>query len=192
MATLAVALLVTLFTLAVGCAGVGGRVEDRWAPAGLTRSAVKQRVWVYFSDKDNRSTPRALHVRAVSRRTRRGWLDVDSQRHLDRPVSPAYVEAVAEASRGVFRPTGSVSRWLNAASFEIPFLGHASRAAVLGLPFVDRIETVRSGGSLVASYDYGVATAQMADLGVAAIHGRNLSGHGVRILLLDSTKRGGC
>lgn len=114
--------------------------------AGLSRAAAADpagRVvaWVHFTDRAGAehdpaalgAARRALAERTLERRARRGAIrDVSAS---DLPVHPAYVEALI--ARGA-RLRGT-SRWLNAASVEMP-AGLAP--GIARLPFVRRVAAV--------------------------------------------------
>ena len=173
-------------------------------------------VWVFFTDRAGAEhDPQALAaarerltVRSLSRRARRGVLaDVDA---TDLPVHEPYLRALV--ARGA-RLRGA-SRWLNAASVEIP-----PRLApeLARLPFVQRVELVpvalrmrpapepveavepvTPGVSPERARDapgttsspgqqawYGGSFRQLDMMQVPAMHALGLSGAGVLVTMLD-------
>jgi len=103
--------------------------------------------WVFFSDRAGSerdpaayvAASRLLSARSLERRARRG--SIPGIIASDLPVHEAYVHALV--ARGA-RLRGT-SRWLNAASVEIP---PALAREIAALPFVSRIELVPTGRSI--------------------------------------------
>jgi hypothetical protein len=171
--------------------------------------------WVYFTDRggDERdpaafaAARTALTQRALDRRLRRGSLSGVTESDL--PVHASYVRALIQ--RGA-RLRGT-SRWLNAASVEIP-----ARLATefARLPFVQRVEQVESGwplqpvgaSQIEPAHDageassraggpaielspgdtayYGATFKQLSMMQVPQLHALGLSGAGVLVCMLDS------
>ncbi len=179
--------------------------------ARLARSTPDARVvaWVYFTDRAGAerdpsallAARAAMAPRALDRRLRRGTLrDVVVS---DLPVHEAYWRALA--ARGA--KLRGTSRWLNAASVEMP-----ARLAVeiASWPFVARVERVAAGmpprpvgepepvaapaKSVSPEIElapgdqayYGGAWRQMSMLQVPQLHAQGLSGAGVLVTMLDS------
>ncbi|MEO5616372.1 MAG: S8 family serine peptidase [Candidatus Eisenbacteria bacterium] len=174
-------------------------------------------VWVYFTDRAGMerdpealvATRAALTPRSLDRRRRRGTLsDVSAS---DLPVHAPYVRALL--ARGA-RLRGT-SRWLNAASVEIP----AGLAPELSRwPFVARVERVASGrplrpvnvpsaspadagAGIDSSPDrdsprlnftpgdtayYGGSFRQLNMMQAPALHGLGFTGAGILVAMLDS------
>jgi len=171
--------------------------------------------WVYFTDRggDERdpaafaAARAALTARSLDRRRRRGSLpDVADS---DLPVHAAYVRALI--ARGA--KLRGTSRWLNAASVDIParLAGEIAR-----WPFVSHVEQVAAGwpirpveGSAIepapvpgaasnrasgpalelapgdTAY-YGATFKQLSMMQVPQLHALGLSGAGVLVCMLDS------
>ncbi len=159
-------------------------------------------VWVFFTDKGAQShedrgsmlaearshlSPRALERRGL-RRTRPGLVD-----EQDGALCEGYVRAVLD--------TGAVlrtrSRWLNAASVEA---GAAQVERIAALPFVARVEPVRSGcpaeavpvrrarpgpGAEGPGF-YGTALSQLEQIGITDMHAGGFTGAGIVIGVLDT------
>jgi len=165
------------------------------------RDGATVRVWVYFTDKGVRDRTGyeaaaarvALTERALKRRAK---VDQDRVLFVDLPVSRQYTESI-EALGAELRRT---SRWLNAASFDIP----ASRLdSIAGLPFVSAVRPVARFESPHLEYDsarpappdealspqaldYGPALGQMTQINVAAAHQKGYSGAGVTLAIMDT------
>ncbi len=179
-----------LISLALSLATLGINVEQ------------PHRNWVYFQDKnlsgaelaramsnlESQSWPQMV-ARRKARRTAFGLFD---QRDL--PVAPKYVEQLEAAGLKVH----VTSRWLNAVSVE----GDVSQIGQLAC--VSRIEPVRRGTRNVSDLevpefglqagvtpqgpglDYGLATEQLNQISVPAMHQRGFTGRGVIIGILDT------
>jgi Subtilase family len=199
-------------------AGSDGRVEASLARLAATDPEHRVAVWVYFTDRAGAERNRAafeevarrLPARALERRARRG--SVVGLEASDLPVHAPYVGALV--SRGA-RLRGT-SRWLNAASVEIPA---REALAIASLPFVARVERVQRGYPIsrfetveerivggprapdagessagppeaaAAPGDpafYGGAYRQLGMMQVPALHAQGLSGAGVLVCVLDT------
>jgi serine protease AprX len=160
-------------------------------------------VWIYFNDKGERS-PRgravALQIAQRTLRARCAWRrsKVRSAAELvdveDLEVAPIYTARV----KPLVERVRAVSRWLNAVSVEATPDGIA---ALAGLDCVSRLDVVRSfrrDEDAAAEADpeaaaaaeppspvYGSAYAQLAQIGVPALHELGLSGRGVIVAMLD-------
>lgn len=173
-------------------------------PALIARG--QERHWVFFADKGPeaawRQAPEDYAPRALERRRRAG---VAWDRH-DRPVYPAYVDAL-EALPGVRVRT--VSRWLNAASVET-----ADPSALALMPAVRAVRPVaryrvdeapvaappspppalrqrpRRAESAPAPLAYGPAANQVALMGVDVLHDLGYRGQGVLVGIFDGGFRG--
>jgi len=166
------------------------------------------KVWVYFTDKGVFSTSdfaaRAADVyvseKAMARRAKMG---LDRVVFADLPVVRDYVDKVM-VEGGELR---QVSRWLNAASFEI---APENLATLSALPFVAEITPVASfvrenavvesesfggrpdGSATGQSPDmlgYGNAFAQLDQINVPAVHDKGYCGAGVTLCILDTGYR---
>jgi subtilisin family serine protease len=157
-------------------------------------------VWVFFADKGVKSSAEfsaaAEQVRLTERsRNRRIRTGVASVTIADLPVVPAYIQRV-EALGGKVRRQ---SRWLNAASFELPY---GSLETVGQLPFVVRVTPVAgfaraesdpvdtrkppSQESAAGGLSYGPSISQNLQINAAAAHLQGYSGRGVTLAITDS------
>jgi subtilisin family serine protease len=227
-----IVLRIALVSLTLGTAAPAARGAEGGPPAPATPSsawklgpALADRVaaspgetvaaWVFFTDRAGaehdrlafEAARRSLSPRALERRMRRGA--GEALFASDLPVHGPYVGALL--ARGA-RLRG-VSRWLNAASVELP-AGLASDLA--SLPFVARVELVPRGrriepvepidpvpatgatpaGAPTASARaaalapgdtayYGGSFRQLDMIQVPQLHGLGLSGAGVLVCMLD-------
>jgi len=203
---------VLLLAILVAAVLLGGLFPVSAAPARTRGAALSaafaarpdgvEKVWVYFRDKGPAPLSRVgevrLSTRARARRARRG--SGGAVTTDDVPVLPAYRDAVALRVSRVRQEV----RWLNAVSVEATA---AQVDAVLGLPFVAKVDvvrgyrrrpqdetpfgraeaaaTTRTGGAR-AGFDYGPSAGQLEQIGVPALHALGLHGEGVMIALLDA------
>lgn len=159
-------------------------------------------VWVFFSDKGIRSksefNARAAAV-AMSDKVmqRRAKVNRDQVLFADLPVVPEYVNTIADVG-AVHRRT---SRWLNAASFDVP-TGNLNN--LTALPFVAEIRPVakfkrtypdisdirldRSDNQALSpdALNYGYAGPQLEQINVPPVHEKGLDGSGVTLAILDT------
>jgi serine protease AprX len=169
-----------------------------------TRPATSVKVWVFFTDKalsgkagfEAAAGSVTLTERALRRRTKVG---MDRVVFADLPVAAEYVDAIT--SRGAQHRRSS--RWLNAASFEMP----ASLVLQISqLPFVAEIRPVMQArrqpdeqmevrpseseeAQSTDALNYGISYAQLNQIGVPAVHNRGYSGQGVTLASLDTGVR---
>ena len=168
------------------------------------------KVWVYFTDKGVHSPAEhaqaldqvaaTYNTRATARRLLRGDAakragELFDQRDL--PVPPSYVDAVT--ATGARRSV--VSRWLNAVSvYATPEQVEQIRA----LPFVARVQPVARGRRIEPAgvvpvsppsvggdanrgrLDYGLATEQLTQINLIALHEAGYTGQGVVVGILDT------
>ena len=127
-----------------------------------------------------------LSERALERRLRQ-QIDIDS---TDLPVTPAYVEQLADAGAQVLYPL----RWLNGA---VVRADGAVASAIAALPHVVGIELVRKNAGAKSkkstqdiavndSYSYGYAQKQIEQLGGHRLHQQGFTGEGYVIAVLDA------
>ena len=182
-------------------------------PALLQRLAEEGepvKAWVFFTDKGV-ATPaeldaaltevaRTYNPRAIQRRLLRGNATKRAGQVFDvhdLPVVLEYVEAVAATGARLH----VVSRWVNAASV---YTTRAQLEQIAMLPFVDRLEAVgRSrridpvevekpdedpgrGDLGLGRLDYGLATNQLNQINVIALHDEGFTADGVIIGILDT------
>jgi subtilisin family serine protease len=214
---------VLLRTIAATAVGVG-LVTAAWAvpsseaklSPSLVRLAIQQPeaptiVWVYFTDRAGAEHDPATFgkvrstwpAKTFERRARRGI--VHGVQPSDLPVSEAYVRTIL-ARGGRLRGT---SRWLNAASVELPA---RDLIEIAKWPFVARVEPVasttrrpsdrdrivgeaipewnptRAAGDLAPGDTafYGLSFRQLAMMQVPELHAAGLSGAGVLVCMLDT------
>jgi hypothetical protein len=165
----------------------------------------KIKVWVFFTDKavlnkaefDRAAASVTLTDRAARRRAKVG---LDHVVFADLPVTTHYIETIEDLGANHRRN----SRWLNAATFELPerLLESISR-----LPFVaeirpiatyrrgpeveiesrpDRIEPPLSGPDAL---DYGLSVFQLEQINVPAMHALGYTGQGVTLAIMDTGYR---
>lgn len=193
-------------------ASMGAQASPKLSPALLRRFAEERAavpVWVFLADKGVPApTARAAAVRqvaatydsrAVQRRLLRGSPEKRAGQVFDErdlPVPQAYVDAVLATGA---RPR-AVSRWLNAVSVQ------ATRDQVqqiAALPFVERLQPVArtrriepvevadqapsgEGDQQRARLDYGLATAQLTQINLIALHDAGYTGQGIIVGILDT------
>ena len=171
-----------------------------------TRNAQTATVWVYFVDKgvstksqfDRVSQSLSLAGRSM---TRRAKTHSDRIVFADLPVVPTYVSEVKSMGGKLRR----ISRWLNAASFEIP-LEAVSR--ITSLPFVAKVQPVaffksdhgmelsearpesRPDATLSpAALNYGSSLNQLNQIKVPYAHQQGWDGSGVVLAIFDTGYR---
>jgi len=157
--------------------------------------------WIYFKDKGPDLDQKIEEAKKSfsSRTQQRRW----RHRHIfptadvfDVPVNENYVSRVKDHVSRIRH----CSRWLNAVSVETK---GASIAIIAGLPFVRKIEKVRSfvfrdpvderegpgidslGLAPAHVYDYGPSFGQVQQINVPTLHDKGYSGKGVLMCLLD-------
>jgi serine protease AprX len=169
--------------------------------ASLTPESVYAgQYWVFFRDKAIEGISKSAYCsanpeltqRAIARRAKAG---ADAFDIHDIPVNPAFLSELSDHG-AIIR---TASRWLNAASAEIP---EARLEEITGLPFVLRIGPLRYGivppepdqtilpkiipGDSDPHNQYGSSYDQNALIHVPEAHGLGLSGRGVLIGMLDT------
>ncbi len=180
----------------------------------LDEATVPVRAWVFFADKgiapgsefqaalDRVATtynPRAIQRRILRGRAAHGRHSLFDEHDL--PVVQAYIDAVTETGARL-RVT---SRWINAISVEAT---GDQLEQVAAFPFVTKLQPVArarrpeilnqreigdgpfSGqdqqGASPRSIDYGVATAQLNQVNLIALHDAGFTGEGVIVGILDT------
>jgi PKD repeat protein len=160
------------------------------------------RVWLFFVDKgfsdranyDRVASAVTLTERALKRRAKVG---LDRVLFVDLPVNQEYIDRVT-ALGGEFR---RASRWLNAASFEIPIelldkIGELPFIAYIKpLVTYERVEAEEaegfrdSGGPTAQSPDaltYGPSQGQLQQINVPEVHAKGFTGEGVTLAIMDT------
>jgi len=161
------------------------------------------KVWIYFSDHGEASHDElrdmlarvSINERAQLRRTRRSRSKGPDAHDL--AVNAAYVDAVRETGselRHESRYLNAVSAWTDAEQLR----------AIAGLPFVRRIDRVRTGKRAVPEadprfhdtvlavphvaddLDYGISDAQHRMINTKPLHAEGYAGRGVRIAVFDT------
>ena len=159
------------------------------------------KLWVYFSDKqvfdragfDLAAAKILLSERALKRRAKVGR---DKIVFADLPVSRDYIQKVSEQGAVFHR----ASRWLNAASFDIP---RDRIERIVSLPFVTAVKAVAvfrdispaaektaPGAALdipdAYSLSYGGSYVQLNQIKVTEVHDMGYTGQGVTLAVFDS------
>lgn len=163
------------------------------------------RVWVFFTDKgvldqasfDARAAEVTLTDKVIARRKKTGKQAIV---FADLPPVPNYIDQVVSLGGKLRR----VSRWLNAASFELSL---NRLDAIASLQFVARIEPMltfkRENATVqlsrhesmepsVASPDalnYGPSQGQLDQINVPVVHDQGLHGEGVTLAIFDTGYR---
>jgi serine protease AprX len=161
------------------------------------------KIWVFFTDKgvrDAESYVSALGKAQQNLTARSAWRRSKTMKAAlvdfhDLPVRQTYIDAVIDVG-AKFRHR---SRWLNAASFEVPAgrVGEISR-----LDFVRSVRPIAAGirkpipvapspeeslqeeGSF--DLDYGASYAQLQQLNIPVLHNMGYYGQGVIVCMLDT------
>ena len=145
--------------------------------------AVASEFWVLLNDKPG------LAAAAVS--WSRNVLHHDNE-VLNLPVNPRYIDEIAATGAQI----RVCSRWFNAISVSAD---HETALRVENLPFVRGLEPVPKArrvqyesGIAAAAFskptqdEYGPSLAQLAQIGVVALHSEGYRGQGIRIAVLDN------
>lgn len=177
--------------------------------SGKTRTYLSQKqsatvpVWIFFTDKnvttkdefDRKASAVSIHERALKRRAK---VDKAEVLFADLPVADQYIEQIS-ALGGTLRRK---SRWLNAASFNLPT---SSLDQIAALPFVHRVSPVagfkrdedvqlqdiraEDHDQLSQSPDalnYGNSATQLNQINVPAAHDAGYDGAGVTLAIFDT------
>ena len=162
------------------------------------------KVWVFFTDKGMRSQTAFAQKAALVELTeramrRRAKVDHDRVLFVDIPVEQTYIDRITALGAKHRRS----SRWLNAATFEIPT---DQLQTVSALPFVARIKPMQifhrdlpaqepikyeapSGALAPDVLNYGTAASQLTQINVPAVHDLGYSGAGVTLAIMDTGYR---
>ncbi len=160
------------------------------------------RVWVFFTDKgvftkqqfDLVAGSVSLSEKTLARRAKTG---TDRVLFVDLPVAQSYIDDVTQLGGQLRR----VSRWLNAASFEVA-PGQLDRIAALPAvmelqpvagfatdhgTFEDiRMDTPDRQSQAPDVLDYGNALAQLLQINVPVVHDKGYHGEGVTLAIFDT------
>lgn len=200
-------LLFLLLASSALAAGPGARLDPRLSGA-LAPGAEPVPVWVEFADKGEQG-PADLAARLAeaernlspANRARREWAGVSPLvDYLDLPLDPNYVESLRAAG---YQPYGQ-SRWFNGVSVRAsgeqlsrlagfsfvrqvspaPLAGPTPKPTVAGEQayFAPPSQGLSAGSTQV---DYGQTAAQLAQIGVPAVHDSGYIGTGILVAVLD-------
>jgi subtilisin family serine protease len=187
-----------LVSVQKGPIGLSSRAREFLA----ARDGDTVKVWIFFSDKSTQAkqsfTEAASGVRLNEKvLKRRSKVRLDHIVFADLPVSAEYVQAIRNAG-GKLRHT---SRWLNAASFEIPIgvlyeiqeypfvsevrpLGSYKKQLPPDSPLKD--ERFESQLQVEDALNYGNSAAQITQIKVDVLHNLGYHGEGVTLAILDT------
>jgi len=177
-------------------------ISPTLATRSTTQPDAEIKVWVFFTDKavfDKSGFDRAAASVTLTDRAkqRRAKVDRDRVVFADLAVPNHYVEAI----EGLGARHRRSSRWLNAATFELParLLGPISR-----LPFVSEIrpmafflrapepevesrpDRIDQALSEPHALDYGESIYQLEQINVPALHDLGYTGLGVTLAIMDT------
>jgi serine protease AprX len=161
------------------------------------------KVWVFFTDKgftDQMSYQSALNQTVKTLTSRAAWRRTKTMKpnlvdFRDIPVNQPYVDQIIK-----FNATERQrSRWLNAASFEIP-VGELKKISALN--FVRSIKPVLGGkrkpidlgnvqpeplqGKGMFTLNYGSSYSQLQQINIPAVHSLGYYGQGVIVCMMDT------
>jgi subtilisin family serine protease len=153
-------------------------------------ASASEKMWIYFTDKDNSGQNITLDDKAIQRRLKVGI----EESWYDRPVAQSYISTMEELGAVIHNK----SRWLNAVS--ITTYGNELNE-ISALPFVKNIEPVAVYKknkrefsqlqfsrrlSVIDSLDYGYAQEQIEQINCHTAHQAGYTGQGIRVLILDT------
>lgn len=163
-------------------------------------------IWVFFTDKgvftkeefDNKATSLLLNEKSIKRRAK---VNKDKILFVDLPVMQDYVDNVINNGGKLRR----ISRWLNAASFDIPianinqlesfsFVAEVRPLAKFKRQEHSKVQDLRIDDikNLSLSPDvlnYGLAQDQLEQIHVPAVHEMGYDGSGVTLAIFDTGYR---
>ncbi|MCK5126590.1 MAG: S8 family serine peptidase [candidate division Zixibacteria bacterium] len=166
----------------------------------------KVKVWVYFTDKgifdknsfEDLAATIKLTERTQQRRKKMGLEDIT---FLDLPVKESYVEEI----KALGGKTRRISKWLNAASFEInlldidqinalPFVARIRPVAVFKRDDISKTYTPPEPGYTPTDKDthflnYGDSQGQLDQINVPVVHDKGHIGTGAIVAMLDTGYR---
>jgi len=177
-------------------------VKTFLAPRADDQGMVK--IWAFFTDKhiytDQQFAAAASQITLTdAARARRSKMGLDKITFGDIPVYSGYIDQIKDMG-ATFR---RASRWLNAASFEIPL---ARIDAVNNLPFVAKVRPVAvfvgpreeeepsfpapaMAPTQGSSLNYGVSFGQLNQIDVPAVHDKGYNGAGIIVAMFDTGYR---
>lgn len=162
------------------------------------------KIWAFFTDKDVFTQAEFDRLAATvaltdAARTRRAKMGLENITFADLPVNRAYINEIVALGGQLRR----ISRWLNAASFEMPL---ELIEAVNRLDFVARIRPVAGfytekeipgdprdillkGGHPEYTLNYGISLGQLNQINVPPVHDLGYNGSGVIVAMFDTGYR---
>ncbi len=156
----------------------------------LNKASASEKMWIYFTDKDNSGQNITLDDKAIQRR-----LKVDiKDTWYDRPVAQSYIAVMEELGAVIHNK----SRWLNAVSItsdiniinEISFLPFVKKTVPVAVYKKNKREFSQLQSSrklsVIDSLDYGYAQEQIEQINCHTAHQAGYTGQGVRVLILDT------
>lgn len=176
-------------------------ITDRARDFLESRNPEQATVWVFFTDKGVRTKGEfqalaaSLSVTDRAER-RRAKVGMDKVVFADLPVTRSYVDGVTAAGAKLRR----ISRWLNAASYEVPM---DKLDAVAALPFVASVQPVAGyknsypdpeatrpnlpeKAQEADALDYGESIYQLQQINVPYAHSLGYAGQGVTLAVFDT------
>ena len=179
-----------------------GPVIDEAARTFLAeRDSETGKIWVFFTDKgvtgrsgfEAKAAGVAIETRSLVRRAKVGK---DEVLFADLPVNRDYVDQIV----GLGAEFRRVSRWLNAATFEVEldlldeiarlnFVAKVQPMAFYKREVVSYTDKLMDFPPMAASPDalnYGSSFVQLDQLGVPELHSRGFNGEGVTLAILDT------
>ncbi len=177
-------------------------IESRVREFLAERDGAVVKAWIFFTDKNvfsqNDFDQLAASVQVPDKTmTRRSKVGLEHIVFADLPVVESYVNQISDLG-GKLRRT---SKWLNAASFEIPL---RRLEAVAKLPFVATIKPVARSvrpdepeealqspdtppiGLSSTTLDYGPSEYQLRQIYVPEVHAKGYDGTGVTLAIFDT------
>jgi subtilisin family serine protease len=156
----------------------------------LNKASASEKMWIYFTDKDNSGQNITLDDKAIQRR-----LKVDiKDTWYDRPVAQSYIAVMEEFGAVIHNK----SRWLNAVSItsdiniinEISLLPFVKKTVPVAVYKKNKREFSQLQSSrklsVIDSLDYGYAQEQIEQINCHTAHQAGYTGQGVRVLILDT------
>jgi PKD repeat protein len=162
------------------------------------------KIWAFFTDKhiytDRQFADAASKITLTdAARSRRAKMGLDKITFGDIPVYRGYIDQITAMGAKLRR----ASRWLNAASFEIPL---DEIDAVNNLPFVAKVRPVALfvgqpepeepsfpapslAPSRGTSLNYGTSLGQLSQINVPAVHDKGFDGAGIIVAMFDTGYR---
>ncbi len=156
----------------------------------ITSPILAKPYWVFFKDKGDVKSG-TTYYSALPRKTRlrRAKMGIVTGGTWDIPVYQPYLDHITRLG-GRLR---AVSKWLNAASFELDELDSAT---IVALPYVLRVEPIRRATRPLPEVEgihptiednlYGESWEYLKRMGIVNMHELGYHGEGVRLAFLDT------